>query len=41
MNYLNDTYLDLDTIAKNHFEEYKNAEPFPHIVFDNFFNLDK
>ena len=41
MNYLNDTYINLDTIAKKHFEEYKNAEPFPHIVFDNFFNVNK
>ena len=41
MNYLNDTYINLDTIAKKYFEEYKNAEPFPHIVFDNFFNVNK
>lgn len=41
MNYLNEAYINLDTIAKNHFEEYKNAKPFPHVVFDNFFNVDK
>ena len=37
-NHLNDKYKDLDLIANNYSENYINANPFPHVIFDNFFN---
>ena len=38
INYLNKNFKDLDSIASQYKEKYINAEPFPNIVFDNFFN---
>ena len=43
MNYkeiLSDKFSNLDEIAKQNQEIYENAQPFPNIVFDNFFNKD-
>jgi len=43
MNYkeiLSDKFSNLDEIAKQNQEMYKNSQPFPSIVFDNFFNKD-
>ena len=43
MNYkeiLSDKFSNLDEIAKQNQEMYKNGQPFPSIVFDNFFNKD-
>lgn len=37
-NYLNEKYNDLDSVAKLHCKSYITADPYPHIVFDNFFN---
>ena len=37
-DYLNDKYKDLDLIANKYSENYINANPFPHVMFDNFFN---
>ena len=37
-NFLNDKYSDLDSVAKKNYMSYAAADPFPHIVFDNFFN---
>ena len=36
--YLNQSYYNLDLIAEKFSSEYINAKPFPHIVFDNFFD---
>jgi Rps23 Pro-64 3,4-dihydroxylase Tpa1-like proline 4-hydroxylase len=38
MNFLNPRIKDLQQLAKDIQEEYLNAEPFPNIVFDDFFN---
>ena len=38
--YLNNKLKNLDLIAEEYSENYNNAEPFPHIVFDNFFDED-
>lgn len=38
MNILNDPYINLNETAKSKKREYMNNKPFPHIVFDNFFN---
>ena len=38
--YLNNKFKNLDLIAEEYSENYNNAEPFPHIVFDNFFDED-
>ena len=38
MNFLNPRIKDLQQLAKDKQEEYLNAEPFPNIVFDDFFN---
>ena len=43
MNYkeiLSDKFSNLDEIAKQNQEMYKNSQPFPSIFFDNFFNKD-
>ena len=43
MNYkeiLSDKFSNLDEIAKQNHAMYKNAQPFPSIVFDDFFNKD-
>ena len=37
-NYLNEKYSDLDSVAEKYYNSYLTADPFPHIVFDNFFN---
>lgn len=36
--FLNKNFYDLDLIADKFAAKYKNESPFPHIVFDNFFN---
>ena len=36
--YLNQKFYDLNKIANQFTKEYINAKPFPHIVFDNFFD---
>ena len=38
--FLNSKYENLDSIAIDYYDSYVNADPFPHIVFDNFFNED-
>lgn len=38
MNYLNTDIKDLKQLGKDKHDEYVNADPFPSIVFDNFFN---
>ena len=41
MNYkeiLSDKFSNLDEIAKQNHAMYKNAQPFPSIVFDDFFH---
>lgn len=38
MNFLNPRIKDLQQLAKDKQQEYLNAEPFPNIVFDDFFN---
>ena len=38
MNYLNEKYSDLDSVAAKYYNSYVTADPFQHIVFDNFFN---
>lgn len=40
MNFLNPDIKDLKQLGKDKHAEYANAEPFPNIVFDNFFNED-
>ncbi|WP_374951383.1 2OG-Fe(II) oxygenase [Mucilaginibacter sp.] len=40
MNYLNSDIKDLKQLGKDRHEEYVNANPFPSIVFDDFFNVD-
>ena len=43
MNYkeiLSNKFSNLDEIAKQNQEKYKNNQPFPSIVLDNFFNKD-
>ena len=37
-NYLNEKYSDLHSVAEECYNSYVTADPFPHIVFDNFFN---
>ena len=37
-NYLNEKYNNLNLIAEDNYKSYVSADPFPHIVFDNFFN---
>jgi Rps23 Pro-64 3,4-dihydroxylase Tpa1-like proline 4-hydroxylase len=39
-NILSKKYSDLNLIAEKKKEEYLNADPFPNIVFDDFFNND-
>ena len=38
--YLNSKYENLDSVAMEYYNSYVTADPFPHIVFDNFFNED-
>ncbi len=38
MDYLNKDIKDLKQLGKDKHDEYINAEPFPNIVFDNFFD---
>ena len=38
--YLDKNYYNLDQIAEKFSSQYINAKPFPHIVFDNFFNSE-
>ena len=38
MNFFNNKNFNLEDIAKSNQSEYTNGDPFPHIVFDNFFN---
>ena len=38
--YLNSKYENLDSVAIEYYNSYITADPFPHIVFDNFFNED-
>lgn len=38
MNYLNEPYTNLITVAKENNKNYLNAYPFPNITFKNFFN---
>jgi len=38
--YLNKKYENLDSIAVDYYDSYVTADPFPHIVFDNFFNKE-
>jgi Rps23 Pro-64 3,4-dihydroxylase Tpa1-like proline 4-hydroxylase len=40
MNFLNSRIKDLQQLAKEKQKEYLKAEPFPNIVFDDFFNED-
>ena len=40
MNFVDKEYTNLHNVAVNYFDEYANAEPFPHIILDNFFNED-
>ena len=40
MNFINKEYDNLHNVAVNYFNDYIKAEPFPHIVLDNFFNED-
>ncbi len=40
MEYINKQYRDLAATAKNYKEAYANAEPFPSIAFENFFDED-
>ena len=40
MNYLNPDIKDLKQFGKDKQEEYLNGEPFPNIVFNDFFNED-
>ena len=35
---LNESFRVLQKIAKRHNKDYLQADPFPHIVFDNFFD---
>lgn len=37
-NILNNEYSDLNDLFKNNCDKYLENKPFPHIVFDNFFN---
>tara|TARA_B110001450_G_C17574583_1_gene462253 strand:+ start:228 stop:1022 length:795 start_codon:yes stop_codon:yes gene_type:complete len=37
-SYLNEKYSNLNSIAEDNYKSYVSADPFPHIVFDNFFN---
>ena len=37
-SYLNEKYDNLDSIAEENCNSYVSADPFPHIVFDNFFD---
>ena len=37
-NILNNEYSDLNDLFKNNSDKYLENKPFPHIVFDNFFN---
>jgi hypothetical protein len=37
-NFLNNKYNDLESVAEKNYMSYVSADPFPHIVFDNFFN---
>ena len=37
-SYLNEKYSNLNSIAEDNYKSYVSANPFPHIVFDNFFN---
>tara|TARA_B100001063_G_C16744582_1_gene546740 strand:- start:125 stop:922 length:798 start_codon:yes stop_codon:yes gene_type:complete len=38
MSYLNKKYEQLESYAFENREKYANADPFPHIILDNFFN---
>lgn len=38
--YINSEYLDLDATASKFKESYKNADPYPSIYFEDFFNPD-
>ena len=38
MNYLNKKHQSLQQVARDHKEAYKNADPFPSIYFENFFD---
>jgi len=40
MNFINPKIKDLQQFASEKKEEYKNARPFPNIVFDDFFDVD-
>ncbi len=40
MNFINSAIGDLKGMGSRHSDEYKNADPFPSIYFDNFFNPD-
>ena len=39
-NYLSDKYKDLNNFILKEKNNYANAKPFPHLVLDNFFNLN-
>lgn len=38
MNFLNSRYQNLDIVARIDSEDYQRAQPFPSIVYENFFN---
>jgi len=40
MNYINESIKDLKQLGKDKQQEYLSGDPFPNIVFDNFFNED-
>lgn len=39
-NYLSDSYKDLDSIIQKEKNNYIKADPFPHIIFNNFFKTN-
>src|SRR5690554_5386758 len=38
LEFINEKYRDLATVAKTHKTEYGNPDPFPNISFENFFD---
>jgi Rps23 Pro-64 3,4-dihydroxylase Tpa1-like proline 4-hydroxylase len=38
MQYISPLYADLDQVAANRASQYASADPFPHMVFENFFD---
>jgi hypothetical protein len=40
LDFLNEKYQDLQTVAQQFKQQYQSADPFPNIYFENFFNPD-